>query len=246
MRDARDEDPLRFGDPACGNLDVSSGIWPCDLTRMGLCLSRQYLVTFDRQAQAVGNAFFAELARPRKVFGPVLARAFARLAFILRSLVKPRPSRRLAPSQSLAVRRRRSFAFCPRLEHNGDRLLNLIALEHGGFNRAQHVFKRQPTKPGLSTSAGAPVRARGHSLTVSPACLPSSLFLLPLSQPHSWAAAIFIDELDAGGFESAPNDFKGRTTRLTYPCFKLVHCHDAHARVPSIQATPGPPCIGSA
>src|SRR6187431_2359172 len=36
------------------------------------------------------SAFLAVRARPWAVLGPVLARAFARLALILRSLVKPR------------------------------------------------------------------------------------------------------------------------------------------------------------
>jgi hypothetical protein len=30
----------------------------------------------------------------------------------------------------------------------------------------------------------------------------SSLFLLPLSQPHSRAATVLVDELDAGGFQA--------------------------------------------
>ena len=47
------------------------------------------------------SAFLAERARPWVVCGPVLARAFARLALILRSLVKPRFFLWLASSRSL-------------------------------------------------------------------------------------------------------------------------------------------------
>src|SRR5262249_18660866 len=59
------------------------------------------------------SAFLAARARPRVVRGPVLARAFARLAVILRSLVKPR-FLRLAAAQELTrrprTRRPRSLA----------------------------------------------------------------------------------------------------------------------------------------
>ena len=46
------------------------------------------------------------------------------------------------------------------------------------------------------------------------------------------AAAAFVDELDAGCFEGAPNDVKRRAAWLTYPGFKLVHGYDADARAP--------------
>src|SRR5262249_58029634 len=59
------------------------------------------------------SALLAARARPRVVRGPVLARAFARLAVILRSLVKPR-FLRLAAAQELTrrprTRRPRSLA----------------------------------------------------------------------------------------------------------------------------------------
>src|SRR5262249_2729608 len=53
------------------------------------------------------SAFLAARARPSAVFGPVLASAFARLALILWSLVKPRFFLGLASSRSLQIR-------CPR------------------------------------------------------------------------------------------------------------------------------------
>src|SRR5262249_24480506 len=49
--------------------------------------------------------FLAARARPSAVFGPVLACAFARLALILWSLVKPRFFLGLASSRSLQIRR---------------------------------------------------------------------------------------------------------------------------------------------
>jgi hypothetical protein len=55
----------------------------------------------------------------------------------------------------------------------------------------------------------------------------------PLPQSHARSAAVLVDELHAGQLEGAPNDIKRRATWLTYPGFKLVHGHDAHARVPS-------------
>lgn len=60
-----------------------------------------------------------------------------------------------------------------------------------------------------------------------------TFFMLPLSQPDTRSATVLIDELHAGQLEGAPNDIKRRATWLTYPGFKLVHGHDAHARVPS-------------
>ena len=41
-----------------------------------------------------------------------------------------------------------------------------------------------------------------------------TLLLLPLSQPDTRSAAVLVDELYAGGFESVPNDVKRRATRL--------------------------------
>jgi hypothetical protein len=43
----------------------------------------------NRQAQRVPQQFRAERARPCSVFGPVLARALARFALILRALITP-------------------------------------------------------------------------------------------------------------------------------------------------------------
>jgi hypothetical protein len=40
------------------------------------------------------------------------------------------------------------------------------------------------------------------------------LFWLPLSQSYAWPAAVLVDELDAGGFEGAPDDVKRRAPRL--------------------------------
>src|SRR5262249_28839075 len=60
------------------------------------------------------SAFLGARARPRVVCGPVLARALARLALILRSLVKPRFFLRLAAARALTrrpqSRRSRSLA----------------------------------------------------------------------------------------------------------------------------------------
>src|SRR3954463_13070346 len=56
------------------------------------------------------SEFLAARARPWAVLGPELARAFARLALILRSLVKPRFFLRLASSRSLQTRRPRFLA----------------------------------------------------------------------------------------------------------------------------------------
>src|SRR5262249_2573140 len=56
------------------------------------------------------RAFRQARARPCAVFGPVLARAFARLALILRSLVKLHLLSWLASSRSLLTRGPRSLA----------------------------------------------------------------------------------------------------------------------------------------
>ena len=47
---------------------------------------------------------------------------------------------------------------------------------------------------------------------LKPACLTCLLCSLP--QPNPGAAAVFIDKLDAGGFEGAPDDVKRRAPRL--------------------------------
>jgi hypothetical protein len=72
-------------------------------------------------------------------------------------------------------------------------------------------------------------------------------FLLALAQPHARSAAVLVDELDAGGFECAPNDIQSCTTRLTNPDLELVHGYNADARrareillAPTDQASGGP------
>ena len=40
------------------------------------------------------------------------------------------------------------------------------------------------------------------------------------------AAAIFVDELDAGGFQRLPNDFKYRAAPLAANLFELMDRHD--------------------
>ena len=102
---------LRFGDPACEHLDVSAGVRPRDLTCEGLHLFRQALGRTGRAGSTRGGMHFSPSGRGRdEVFGPVLARAFARLALILRSLVKPRFFLWLASSRSLQTRRPRPLA----------------------------------------------------------------------------------------------------------------------------------------
>jgi hypothetical protein len=51
-----------------------------------------------------------------------------------------------------------------------------------------------------------------------------------LTKSHTRAAAIFIDELDAGGFQSLPNDFKCRAARLAASLFELMDSHDTDPR----------------
>jgi hypothetical protein len=97
---------LRFGDPAREFLNFGVGFGPA--------ISRASASTYKNGSEHTGrlnpwrNAFRAARARPRAVFGPVLARAFARLALILRLLVKPRSSLWSAP-RSLQTRRPRSL-----------------------------------------------------------------------------------------------------------------------------------------
>jgi hypothetical protein len=50
----------------------------------------------------------------------------------------------------------------------------------------------------------------------------------PLPQPHTSAAAVLVDELDAGDFESSSNDLKGGPTGLTHPSLQLVHRYDSN------------------
>jgi hypothetical protein len=53
---------------------------------------------------------------------------------------------------------------------------------------------------------------------------------LTLAETDPRAAAVLIDELDAGGFERASNDLKCGAAWLTSCRLKLMHGHDAHAR----------------
>jgi hypothetical protein len=55
------------------------------------------------------------------------------------------------------------------------------------------------------------------------------LFPLALAQPHSGAATVLVDELDARGFESAPNYVERCAARLAYPRFELMHRHYSDA-----------------
>jgi hypothetical protein len=50
-----------------------------------------------------------------------------------------------------------------------------------------------------------------------------------LPQPHTSAAAVLINELDAGAFKSSSNDIKGGATRLTRPSLQLVHGYDSNS-----------------
>ena len=63
---------------------------------------------------------------------------------------------------------------------------------------------------------------------------------LPLAQAYTWTAAVFVDELDAGGFKCTPYNFEGGSARLANASFELVHRYDAHARLFSqLLLTPG-------
>ena len=50
---------------------------------------------------------------------------------------------------------------------------------------------------------------------------------MTLSQPHSWASAIFINELDAGTFNCTSNHLEGGSSRFARPGLDLTHGHDA-------------------
>ena len=80
---------LRFGDPPREFFYSGVGVWPGNFTRERLHLFGQGWIGANCRLNPWRSAFRAARARPRAVFGPVLARAFTRLALILRSLVKP-------------------------------------------------------------------------------------------------------------------------------------------------------------
>jgi hypothetical protein len=52
---------------------------------------------------------------------------------------------------------------------------------------------------------------------------------LALAQAHTRAAAIFVDEFDAGAFESLPQDSNRCPPRLGYASFYLPNSHDTDA-----------------
>ena len=79
---------LRFGDPAREFFYSGVGVWPGNFARERLHLFGKAGSEQTGRLNPWRSAFRAARARPRAVFGPVLARAFARLALILRSLVK--------------------------------------------------------------------------------------------------------------------------------------------------------------
>src|SRR6266516_2542003 len=55
---------------------------------------------------------------------------------------------------------------------------------------------------------------------------PSSLTLL---EPHSRASAVFLNEFDAGGFQSAPNYLQSCSTRFIQSALELTDGHDANS-----------------
>jgi len=57
----------------------------------------------------------------------------------------------------------------------------------------------------------------------------SVIFGLVLSQADPGTAAVLVDELDAGGYKSSLNNLESGPARLTQPCLKLMHCHNADA-----------------
>jgi len=59
----------------------------------------------------------------------------------------------------------------------------------------------------------------------------ASFILLPLSQAGAGATTIFLNELNASGFESTPDYVEGRTTRLAQSCLELMDCDDPNARL---------------
>jgi hypothetical protein len=56
---------------------------------------------------------------------------------------------------------------------------------------------------------------------------------LAFPQANPWTAAIFVDEFNTGRLESAPNNVKRCTTRLTETGLELMNSHNPHMRVPS-------------
>src|SRR5262249_19280290 len=113
---------LRFSNTAGELLGFRVSAGPGDLT-LKRFLDNAGLEQTGRLS-AWRSAFLAARARPRVVRGPVLARAFARLALILRSLVKPRFFLRLAArglTRRPRTRRPRSLARCVAALRRGPR-----------------------------------------------------------------------------------------------------------------------------
>jgi hypothetical protein len=54
--------------------------------------------------------------------------------------------------------------------------------------------------------------------------------LASLAEAHPAAAAVLIDEVDAGLFKRAPNDVECCMAGLTSSRFKLMHRHEANTR----------------
>jgi hypothetical protein len=81
---------LRFGDLTRKILGFRISVGPGNLACQRFHLSDNARLEQTGRLSAWRSAFLAARARPSAVFGPVLACAFARLALILWSLVKPR------------------------------------------------------------------------------------------------------------------------------------------------------------
>lgn len=79
---------VRFGDPVSEVLDSDIGVCPGNFARESPHLFGPGWVGIEGRLKPWRKWFRATRARPCAVFGPVLARAFSRLALILRSLVK--------------------------------------------------------------------------------------------------------------------------------------------------------------
>jgi hypothetical protein len=63
-----------------------------------------------------------------------------------------------------------------------------------------------------------------HEVTRLSALL--SLLVDSLAEPDARPASVLIDELNAGRFESTPDDIDGRAARLARTSFKLMHGYD--------------------
>ena len=78
---------LCFCDATCEFIDFSVGARTCNLARQFLELLRRCGIGKNGETEPVATSVSGRAALPSAVFGPVLARALARLALILRSLV---------------------------------------------------------------------------------------------------------------------------------------------------------------